>query len=119
MSERNTNRIVRVKMPQTITINANTVTDVVAESLRKTWGHLRHAPKILARKIDTNERTVANLIEGKNAPSSATLCRLIAQDDEIFRAILKLTGRDRSTEEEQIMEEAIKAALAIIEGRKP
>jgi hypothetical protein len=104
-------------MPQTFPINSVAVADVVAESLRKTWGHLRHAPKLLARQIDSNERTAANLLEGRNAPSAATLVRLMAEDDELFKAILALAGRDPPPSHEQIR--AIKAALAIMEGKQP
>ena len=115
MSEANNHRKLRVKMPQALSINSATVADVVADSLRRTWGHLRHAPKLLARQIEANERTAENLLTGRNAPSSATLVRLMREDDEVFAAILSLAGRDPPPSHEQI--KAIKAALAIMEGK--
>ena len=117
MSDIKTPRNLRVRMPQSLCINSVTVADVVAESLRRTWGHLRHAPKLLARKIQANERTAENLLTGKNAPSSATLVKLMAEDDEVFEAILALAGRDQPPAYEQI--KAVKDAIAIMEGKSP
>jgi uroporphyrinogen-III decarboxylase len=116
MSEPNTTRKLRVRMPQTIPISTATVTDTIAESLRRSWGHLRNAPKLLARQIEANERTASNLLEGKNAPSATTLIKLMAEDDEVFAAILELAGRQvPGTHQSQI--EAIKNALRIMEGK--
>jgi hypothetical protein len=117
MSEAINTRKLRVKMPQALSINSATVADVVADSLKRTWGHLRHAPKLLARQIEANERTAENLLTGKNAPSSATLVKLMAEDDEVFAAILDLAGRNPPPAQEQI--KAIEAALAILKGKRP
>lgn len=117
MSEPNITRKVRVKMAQAIPINSATVTEIIADRLKATWGHLRHAPKLLARQVEANERTVSNLLEGRNAPSAALLIKLMKCDDEVFEAVLKLAERDMPPAHEQI--KAIKAALAIMEGKTP
>lgn len=118
MSDPKITRINRVNMTHTSSISSETVADIVADSLRRTWGKLRHAPKLLARQIHANERTASNLLDGRNAPSAATLVRLMKEDDEVFAAILALAGRDPPPAHEQI--QAIKAALAIMEkGKSP
>lgn len=117
MSDTQNTRKVRVKMPQTITINSSTVTEIIADKLRETWGHLRHAPKLLARRLEANERTVSNLLEGRNAPSAALLIRLMKHDDAVFEAVLQMAERDLPPAHNQI--KAIKAAIAIMEGKQP
>lgn len=103
-------------MPNTAAITPATLTSVVSGCLGLSWGGIRSAAKCLARVIDTNERTASNLLEGRNAPSGATLVKLMAEDDEVFRAILKMAGRQPpAAYDTQI--EAIKAALAIMEGK--
>jgi len=104
-------------MMEIAAITPGTVTDLIADTLRRSWGTVRSAPKILARRIDTNVRTASNLFEGNHAPSSATLLKLMAAEDEVFELVMKLTGRDLPPHHEQI--KAIKAALAIIEGKQP
>lgn len=98
-------------------ITPATLTDIVSETLRRNWASVRHAPKHLARQINTNVRTAVNLMEGNHAPSAATLVKLMAADDEIFEAVLSLAGRDLPPSHEQI--KAIKAAIAIMEGKQP
>lgn len=104
-------------MPNIATITPATLSGVIADSLMRSWGNVRSAAKQLARAIDTNERTASNLLEGRNAPSGATLIKLMAEDDQVFEAVLALAGRDPPPSHEQI--KAIKAALAIMEGRDP
>lgn len=106
------------EMPNTAAITPASLASVVSDCLGSSWGNIRSAAKSLARVIDTNERTASNLLEGRNAPSGATLVKLMAEDDEVFRAILKMAGRQPpAAYEEQV--EAIKAALAIMEGKNP
>lgn len=116
MSEPISTRKLQVKMPQTIAINTALVTDTIAEALQRSWGHLRNAPKLLAREIESNERTASNLLEGKNAPSATTLIKLMAEDDEVFEAILDLANRKRPGALSQTQRKAIADALRIMEG---
>lgn len=104
-------------MSNSASISATSLADIVADCLRGSYGHFRSAAKTLARAIDTNERTASNLLEGRNAPSSPTLIKLMAEDDGLFKLVLKLCGRDLPPAYEQL--EAIKAAVAIMEGRTP
>lgn len=112
-------RKLRVKMSTSVSITSVTVADVVADGLKATWGHLRHAPKLLARKIDANERTAANLLEGRNAPSAATLVRLMAEDDEVFARILELANRQPPAALTEKQRQAVVDALRIMEGKSP
>jgi len=102
-------------MTQSLSISSATVTDTVTASLHRTWGKLRHAPRLLARAIDANERTASNLLEGRNAPSAATLVKLMAEDDGVFAAILELANRQPAPLTER-QRDAIVSALRIIEG---
>jgi hypothetical protein len=112
-----TERRTRLKMTDTSAITPATVTDVVSEVLRRTFASVKGAPKILARKIDANVRTAENLLEGNHAPSSAVLIKLMREHDEVFEAVLALAGRDLPADHQQI--KAIKAAIAIMEGKSP
>lgn len=100
-------------------VTGSAVADVVSGALRESWGHLRHGAKLLARQIDTNVRTVNNLIEGRNAPSAATIVRLMAADDNVFRAILELAGRTEAQPVELSEEQrrTLRAVLNILEGQ--
>lgn len=115
MSEPIKSRVINGKMPQTLTISPALVTETVKESLHRTWGHLRGAPKLLARKIDANIRTASNMLEGRNAPSAHTLVKLMAEDDEVFAAILKLANREGPAAHQSQIDK-IKEALRAMEG---
>lgn len=106
-----------ITMTDTSAITPATLCDLLSDALRRSWGQVRGAPKQLARQIDSNVRTASNLLEGLHAPSAATLVKLMAADDNVFDLIVDITGRKRPLEYEQI--QAIKAAVAIMEGRTP
>lgn len=116
MSELDKPRTTQVKMPPSLTISPALVTETIRESLRVSWGHLRHAPKLLARAIDSNERTASNMLEGRNAPSAHTLVKLMAEDDEVFAAVLRLANRQPPATLSETQRRAITEALKIMEG---
>lgn len=110
-------RKVRGKMSNSFSISSASLSGVIADALQRSLAHVRSAAKVLASEIDTNERTASNLLEGRNAPNGTTLIKLMAANDEVFREVLKLAGRDPMPAAEQLA--AIKAAVAIMEGRQP
>lgn len=105
----------RSDMPNSIAITPNTVSGIISDCLTRNWGTVKSAAKALARVIDSNERTASNLLEGRNAPSAALLIRLMKHDDAVFEAVLQMAERDLPPAQEQI--KAIKAAIAIMEGK--
>lgn len=106
------------KLPLVQAVTSATVSEVVADALNASWGHLRHSAKLLANSTQANVRTVRNWLDGSNAPNSAELIKLMAIDDNVFRAVLDLAGRSGgqpvalTTEQRQ----ALALALRILEG---
>jgi hypothetical protein len=77
----------------TATISSASLAETIAGCLQRSWGGLRHSAKLLAQQIDSNPRTAANLLEGRNAPSAATLVQLMKVDDNVFEIICQLADR--------------------------
>lgn len=106
------------KLPAAHALSSATVAETVADALRESWGSVRNGTKALATVANSNVRTVRNWLDGANAPNSAELIKLMAVDDNVFRAVLDLAGRADSkptnlTEEQRT---ALLAALKILEG---
>lgn len=70
---------------------AATYSDVVVDVLRREYGPLKHAAKLLARHAKTTPRTAENWLAGTNAPNGEKLINLMAEcntlADEINRLI--------------------------------
>lgn len=67
---------------------------VIAETLRTTFGGNGAAVKTVMRFTGAGERTVKNWLEGKNGPNGENLIELVRHSDEIFEALLIMSGRD-------------------------
>lgn len=98
-----------IKMPNTAAITSSCLAESIADTLRRSMGHLRSGAKLLARQIGVNERTASNLLEGRNAPNAATLVRLCAEFDDVFEEVCRLSGRlppqDKQARAEQFLDE--------------
>jgi hypothetical protein len=105
-------------LPLAQAISSATVAETIANALNNTWGHLRHSAKLLASSANTNVRTVRNWLDGANAPNSAELIKLMAIDDNVFRAVLDLAGRSdrRPVELTEEQRRTLSTALRILEG---
>lgn len=74
---------------------AQTVTDV----LRRNYGQLRHAAKLLAGSVGTSPRTVQNWLDGINAPRGAELIKLMQECDELRDEIFRLVEEGKCPKE--------------------
>ena len=69
-------------------------TTVIAETLRKTFGHSGRSIKTVMAYTGAGERTVRNWFECKNGPSGHNLIELLRNSDEILEAVLLMAGRE-------------------------
>ncbi|MBT3766109.1 MAG: hypothetical protein HOF84_09650, partial [Rhodospirillales bacterium] len=65
-----------------------------SKTLRAAFGRNGAAVKSLMRITDTNERTVRNWLEGKNAPNGENLIELLRHSDEVLEAVLLMAERN-------------------------
>lgn len=80
-------------------IDAASYCETVAGVLRRKYGHLRHATKLLARSVGTTPRTVQNWLDGTNAPRGAELIRLMRECDELRDEIFRLVEEGKCRED--------------------
>ena len=69
-------------------------TDVIAETLRETFGGSRRSVKTVMGYTGAGERTVKNWFEGKNGPNGENLVKLVRHSDEVLEALLLMAGRE-------------------------
>ena len=69
-------------------------TDVIAETLRETFGGSGKSVKTVMTYTGAGERTVKNWFEGKNGPNGENLVKLVRHSDEVLEALLLMAGRE-------------------------
>lgn len=67
----------------TAPLSTDVLADRLGSVLRARWGILRHATKILSRRVQADPRAVENWMAGRNAPHSAQLIRLMAECEAV------------------------------------
>jgi len=77
-----------------VIVEDDTFTSVISKTLRAAFGRNGAAVKSLMRITDTNERTVRNWLEGKNAPNGENLIELLRHSDEVLEAVLLMAERN-------------------------
>jgi hypothetical protein len=78
-------------MPMTATYG-----DVVHEVIRRQFGPLKHAAKLLARAAGTTPRTAENWLAGSHAPNGEKLVNLMADCQELAEEINRLVAERRA-----------------------
>ncbi len=68
--------------------------DVIAETLRETYGGTGRSVKTVMAYTGAGERTVKNWFEGKNGPNGENLVGLVRHSDEVLEAFLLMAGRE-------------------------
>ena len=68
----------------------------------------------VASRIDVAPRTVKGWQAGESGPHGAHLIRLMSEYDEVFDAIIEMTGRMSSASLSPAQREAVRRALAIL-----
>ncbi|MCK8788302.1 hypothetical protein M0638_28525 [Roseomonas sp. NAR14] len=71
-----------------------TVSERLADALRRRWGVFRSPAKMLARAIGHDPRACQNWLSANNAPHLAHVIELMADDPHVEEVILDLV-RDR------------------------
>jgi predicted transcriptional regulator len=71
-------------------MNAAIYSETVTGILRRKYGNVRHATKMLARIVGSTPRTVQNWLDGTNAPRGAELIRLMQECDELRDEIFRI-----------------------------
>lgn len=79
-------------------IDATAYAETVTGVLRREYGPLRHAAKLLARAVGTTPRTVQNWLDGVNAPRGAELIRLMQECDELRDEIFRIVEEGKCRE---------------------
>jgi hypothetical protein len=75
--------------------------DVVNGFIRRRYGPLKHAAKLLARAAGTTPRTAENWLAGLHAPNGDKLVNLMAECDELAEEISRLVAERRAARGEQ------------------
>lgn len=73
-----------------MTVDASVYAEAVTGILKRNYGQIRNAAKLLARSVGTTPRTVQNWLEGVNAPRGAELIRLMQECDELRDEIFRI-----------------------------
>lgn len=97
-------------------VTTNLYADRIAEALRAKWGDHRSAAKEIAGSVGAGVGTVRKWLRGENGPSGEHLLKLVAESDEVWAAVLELSGRRTVTDDDRVR---LLKALAILEGKDP
>lgn len=65
----------------------------IAAVLRRRHGDSRSAAKRIVAKVGAGIGTVRKWLRGDNGPHGVHLIKLMADDDEVLRAVLEMAGR--------------------------
>jgi len=76
----------------------------IGDALRSEIAATGRSAKDIMRWTRASERAVKGWISGRRGPSGEHLISLMAYSDGIFAAVIKITGRDRSSSGRQIAE---------------
>lgn len=80
-------------------VDASTYAETVTGVLKRRYGPLKCASKLLARAVGTTPRTVQNWLDGTNAPRGAELIRLMQECDELRDEIFRLVEEGKCQKE--------------------
>jgi len=72
-----------------------TYSDAVVDVLRREYGPLKHATKLLARHARTSPRTAENWLAGSHAPNGEKLINLMAVCDALADEVNRLVAERR------------------------
>lgn len=95
----------------------------VMRGLRRRFGDLRHAVKLIAQSHGFDPRTVTGWWCGRNPPQTGALLTLIRDIDEVHEEILRLTGRENAADTAAALSrlrdgaEEIERVMAKLSGR--
>jgi hypothetical protein len=82
-------------------MTATTYNDVVLNYIRRRFGLLKHAAKLLARASGTTPRNAENWLAGVHAPNGENLVELMAACSELAEEINRLVEERRAARGEK------------------
>jgi hypothetical protein len=77
-------------------LTATTYNDVVLGYIKRIFGPLKHAAKLLARASGATPRTAENWLAGEHAPNGENLVQLMAECSDLADEIMALVAERRS-----------------------
>jgi len=92
------------------------VATVVAAALQRSASKWPSKLKTIASRVGISDRTVQNIYDGSNAPSAATLIRLMREFEPVHNAVLDLAGRPSHPKKDYSESERIQLAMSILSG---
>lgn len=96
-------------------VTADALAGTVRDALRRSYGHLHCATKIVAGKIGVDTRAFRNWWEGQNAPRSDQLIRLMDESDEVLAAVLEMANERELAEH---VRARVRDAIRNLEGSR-
>lgn len=81
---------------QTATIDTSDVAQRISAALRRQFGDLRHATKVVAAQIGADPRALKNWLYGRNAPQLADALKLAIECDEVAAEIMKIIAEGKA-----------------------
>ncbi len=103
-----------LKAKKLVTADAITTDQValaVSRGLRRRFGEMRSAVKLIAQSSGFDPATVKGWFEARNPPHAAALVKLMRDCDEVCEELLRLSGRPDEAETARL-----RAAVSAIEG---
>lgn len=95
----------------TATVTPDSLSMSLSDVLRRKFSSIRKPAATLAERYGWGDRKSKAVYQGTLCPTAADLLNLMADNDEVFAEVLKLTGRDGQQWERQR-----KAIREILEG---
>ena len=89
------------------------LTEELSSAIGRAYGR---CAKTTAAAAGTNPRTARNWIDALNTPGAPSLIRLMRESDEVFEAVMRLSGRDHVLDPDH--KARIEAAIQIIQGKR-
>ena len=83
-------KVTRLFRGDTSMVTTSLYTESLQATLRKEYGPLRNAAKILARMAGVSPRTAQNWLNGANAPQGAALLNLMANNEVVGAEMARL-----------------------------
>lgn len=109
-------RKLRSPMSGVIDLTAREFAEGMSRALRDDFGNDPSMAKTIADLTGASLGAVRKWLAGENGPTGEYLLKLMAASDSVWGFVLATTNRDKHGE---VMQDRMRRALAIMEGREP
>jgi hypothetical protein len=94
-SRDNVTRVFPVGNPPVVLVTTDLYAESIRDVLKREYGPLRNATKLLGRICGVSHRTAQNWLEGKNAPQGSALLNLMANCEAVDKEMARLKSLAR------------------------